>query len=58
MDLAELRAKIRVGFDQLDRGEKVLGEQVFAELRQRNRYYQLDRDQQRGNRDLRGLFKQ
>ena len=32
-DLAEVRRKIRVGLDQLDRGEGILGEEVEAELK-------------------------
>jgi len=30
--LAELKAKIRVGIEELDRGEGIDGEEVFAEL--------------------------
>ncbi len=31
--LAELRREVAVGLEQLDRGERIPGEQVFAELR-------------------------
>lgn len=33
---SELRKKIAVGLEQLDRGESVASAEVFAELRQRN----------------------
>jgi len=35
-DWADLRHEIQKGIDQLDRGEGIPGEQVFAELRERN----------------------
>jgi len=34
--MAELRREIKVGLDQLDRGEGIPSEQVFAELKQRS----------------------
>lgn len=34
--LEELRREIKVGLDQLDCGEGIPGEQVFAELKQRS----------------------
>ncbi len=33
--LAELHREIQTGLDQLDRGEGISGEQVFAEIRRR-----------------------
>jgi len=33
MKLQELRRELQLGIDQLDRGEGIPGEQVFAELR-------------------------
>ena len=35
--LAELHREIQVGLDQLDRGEGIAGDQVFAEIRGRTR---------------------
>ena len=35
-NLAKLRAMIKQGFDEVDRGEGLDGEKVFAELRQKN----------------------
>jgi antitoxin ParD1/3/4 len=34
--IQDLRARIAVGLDELDRGESIEADQVFAELRQRN----------------------
>jgi hypothetical protein len=36
-DWADLRHEIQKGLDQLDRGEGISAEQVFAELRERNK---------------------
>ncbi len=37
--MAELKREIQVGLDQLDRGEGIPGDQVFAELKQRSQAY-------------------
>ena len=34
---ADIRAKVKIGLDQLDRGEGIPAEDVFAELRERNK---------------------
>ena len=39
--LESLRAKIREGLEQLERGEGIPGEQVFEELRERNRQFAM-----------------
>ena len=36
LHLDEVRKKIRVGLEQLDRGEGIPGEQVFAAMKQRS----------------------
>lgn len=38
-DLAEVRRKIRVGLDQLDRGEGIPGEEVEAELKRASKAF-------------------
>lgn len=38
-DWADLRHEIQKGIDQLDRGEGIPAEQVFAELRERNKAF-------------------
>jgi len=37
--LADLRGKLQDAVDQLERGEGIPGEQVFEELRERNRQF-------------------
>jgi len=37
----EIRRAVQIGIEQLDRGEKFPGEQVFAELEERNRLFQM-----------------
>ncbi len=37
--LAELNREIKTGLDQLDRGEGIPGDQIFAELKQRSQAY-------------------
>ena len=37
--LAGLRSKIAAGLEQLERGERIPGEEVFRELRDRNRRF-------------------
>jgi len=36
LHFAEMRKKIQAGLDQLDRGEGIPGEQVFAEMRRKS----------------------
>ncbi|QDU60516.1 hypothetical protein Pan216_13570 [Planctomycetes bacterium Pan216] len=36
-DIEDLRREIQVGIDEIDRGEFVSAEEVFAQLRKRNR---------------------
>jgi antitoxin ParD1/3/4 len=43
--LAELKAKIREGIEELDRGERIDGEEVFAELEEDIRRIEAEREQ-------------
>ena len=36
LHLAEVRKKIQAGLDQLDRGEGISGDQVYAEMKQKS----------------------
>ena len=40
----EIRENIRIGRQQLDRGEGISGEKVFSELRERNKAFRLKMD--------------